>query len=781
MKIKLKILLAFAFVGVLSVLSTSIVIGWAGIDFGKKALENQVEKNLISIRELKKIQIETYFRQIEKQAITYSNDRMIINAMNEFKNGFAQYNSENNQDDYSQYRNDLKDYYQNEFNKNYRKLNGGHQLDINVLLKPLEDVSLALQHRFIVNNPHPLGSKDNLSNTGGYTQYEIAHDIYHDSFREFQKQFGYYDIFLVDAESGHIVYSVFKELDFATSLINGPYANSGIAEAFREANKLVDKDEVYLTDFDAYKPSYEYPASFIASPIFEGNKKTGILIFQMPIDTINEIMTNNQKWNEFGLGDSGETYLIGENYKMRSQGRFIIEDKTSYINMVESLDYPAEVVEAIKLKDTTIGLQSVKSEGAVEAIAGNTGYGIYPDYRGVNVLSAYAPINIKGLNWAIMSEIDEAEAFAPVAMFTRNVIYYSLIAAAILVFMACISGYFMGEYITRPIITMIQSIVMCADKVSQGKGDLTFRLNTSSKDEVSTLATAFNRFIENIQAVMREVDSASGRVADASQEMERVVMTTNEGIEKQFSETEQVATAMNEMSATVNDVAKSASNAANAASAADEKSKLGMDVVNDVITSINTLAKEVEQTAGVIQTLKSDTESIGTVLDVIRDIAEQTNLLALNAAIEAARAGEQGRGFAVVADEVRTLASRTQDSTEEIQSMIESLQARARQAGDVMDKSREYAGVTVEKASDAGNALQIISHEISNIDSLNAQIATAAEEQSTVSEEIDRNVSSISDIGKETANGARQVSESSRELAELADGLKARIGQFKVS
>ena len=780
MKIKTKITLAFICVGAVSVISTSLIIGWSSTDFGKKALEESAKNKLVSIREVKKTQIEDYFHFIENQVKTFSNDRMIIDAMQEFNRAFHQYPNELLDPDYDKYREGLKDYYTNQYLKEYKTVNNGASLDIDALIAQFDNESMSLQYRYIQDNPHPLGSKDELADTGGSTVYEMAHAKYHGHIRDYLKKFGYYDIFLVDSVSGKIVYSVFKELDYATSLLDGPYAESGIAEAFKEANKLDDQGSVYLTDFKPYAPSYEYPASFIASPIFEDGMKKGVLIFQMPIDSINSIMTSNGSWDSSGLGKSGETYLVGSDLKMRSQGRFIIEDKPGYIAMMKGLGYPESLINALNIKETTIGLQTVDSKGVKAALNGESGFDIFADYRNVPVLSAYSPVKINGMNWVIMSEIDEAEAFAPVTELIKNVLLYSLITVVCLLGLASFAGIMMARSISKPIVTMIAAVVNCVKDISQGNGDLTFRLDNSSKSELGELATAFNSFIENIQAIIREVATASIQVASAAEEMTMVITNTNEGVDRQVSETEQVATAMNEMTATAQDVARSASDAATAATEADEKSRSGLATVNVVIDSIHTLEAEVDKTSDVINTLKDDSESIGTVLDVIRDIADQTNLLALNAAIEAARAGEQGRGFAVVADEVRTLASRTQASTQEIQSMIENLQTRANEAGNVMANSCDYVSKTVENASHAGEALQAINSVITNIDSLNTQIATAAEEQTAVAEEINRSIVSISDVGRETTTGTEQISIASQDLAKLAVGLQSQVDQFKV-
>jgi methyl-accepting chemotaxis protein len=236
---------------------------------------------------------------------------------------------------------------------------------------------------------------------------------------------------------------------------------------------------------------------------------------------------------------------------------------------------------------------------------------------------------------------------------------------------------------------------------------------------------------------------------------------------------------MNEMTATVRDVAKNAELAAESAGEANALTQAGQGVVATTVTGIGALAQEIDGAAGTIQTVKEDSVKIGSVLDVIRGIAEQTNLLALNAAIEAARAGEQGRGFAVVADEVRTLASRTQGSTQEIQGMIKSLQSGTEQAVAVMESSRSKAQASVEQAHQAGASLTAISRAVNNISDMNAQIASAATEQESVSEEINRNITIISQVANESAQGAEQINAASQDLARLATELQSAVAQFK--
>ncbi len=352
----------------------------------------------------------------------------------------------------------------------------------------------------------------------------------------------------------------------------------------------------------------------------------------------------------------------------------------------------------------------------------------------------------------------------------------SLASGIAIALIVAISGVFISSTIT----VSIKDVVNSLEEMASGEGDLTRRLESKGSDEIGQLVTQFNNFVEKLQGIIGHIMGSTAQLAAAAEEMSEVSQSSNQSINQQQDEVNQVATAMNEMSATVLEVASNASHAAQAAQDASSQAGEGLGVVDHTISSINNLAGAVEEASGVINQLESDTDNIGVVLEVIRGISEQTNLLALNAAIEAARAGEQGRGFAVVADEVRTLASRTQQSTLEIQAMIESLQTGSTRAVAVMDKGREQAEVSVGHAQKAGESLNGITLAVSSISDMNTQIATAAEEQTAVAEEINQNIVNISQLGENTVSGAQQIHTASEELARLSNDLQVMLGQFKV-
>jgi methyl-accepting chemotaxis protein len=332
--------------------------------------------------------------------------------------------------------------------------------------------------------------------------------------------------------------------------------------------------------------------------------------------------------------------------------------------------------------------------------------------------------------------------------------------------------------LTRSIVRPLSAAVTAAEHVAQG--DLTRPIETHGNDEVSRLLKALAAMQQNLRETLQGISGSATQLATAADELNAVTLDSNQGVQQQNNEIEQAATAVNEMTSAVEEVARNAVSTSEATRQSSESAHQGQERVSETASAISSLANDVRSTGELVQSLANQSQDIGKVLDVIRAIAEQTNLLALNAAIEAARAGESGRGFAVVADEVRALAYRTQQSTQEIEQMVQGMRTGSSQALEAMNASASRAASTLVLAERAGEALHTITASVHQIHERNLVIASAAEEQAQVAREVDRNLVNIRDLSVRSAAGANQTSASSHELSQLANALQGMVGRFRV-
>lgn len=769
-KIKQQLIIAFIAIATVSILVSSILIGTNAISESEAAIKHQVEQKLVAARDLKKSQVEDYFNLINNQIKVASSSPWLINATGSLITAFFDYPLQSGE---KIEITAIEHYYNNEFNRVYKDRNDGKSADINKLLTNLSDNALPLQQDYIARNTNPLGSKDSLIKTDNNSTYDLLHQEYHPALRKYLKTYGFYDIFIVEPDSGHIVYSVFKELDFATSLLTGPYRNSGLAEAFNQGMKLKDSDDSVLIDFAPYVPSYSAAASFIASPIMRNGKRLGILIYQMPIDGINSIMTNKRSWKDTGFGESGETYLVGSDNLLRSQSRFLIEDKNGYLAAMKSQTDKATLAK-INATESAIGLQSVNNISTQQAGAGESGVSYLKDYRGEPVISAYTPITVQGHTWALLSEIDQKEAFFHLEELIDSIIFTTFITAIALILIMAGLGALFTRILVRPIETF-------SDKVTQitSQKDLTLRVSTEGDNEFSTLGVALNSMLDSLTTFTGNMRDSAKHLETNSSQLNQASMNAAEQVNQQNAEVNAAATATTELSASISEVAQSAEQAASQMRTTRDQVNNSMKVANETQTDIYKLQENMDSAIGAMTQLETESQGIGAVLDVIQNIAEQTNLLALNAAIEAARAGEQGRGFAVVADEVRTLASRTASSTGEIRTKIESLQKGVETALVSVQASQKNTQTSIKKVESTVSSMQEVTGYVDQVDQMNAHIATAAEEQSYVTEEINRNVLLIKDLSDTILQHATSITGLSDEVSAISVDIHQQVDQFK--
>lgn len=469
------------FVGILPI----SIIGLQSLSTADEIIVNQVSNQLSAVRTIKANEVKRYFERVNNQILTLSANPTVIEAAKALPKAYKRFPNEtaDSMPSIAVQKQRVIEYYQNQFGSQFNTING-ETVNVEEMYQNLNAESWALQYQYIAANPNNLGSKDALMYANDASEYSKIHKQVHPLLRNFLQKFGYYDIFIADPVSGDIVYSVFKELDYTTSLINGPYANTSIGDAFRKAQLLSEADQVVLADFQTYLPSYNAPASFMASPIFNGDKKVGILIFQMPIEDINAIMDERA-----GMGETGETYLVGADYLMRSDS-FL---EPEFHNVVSSFKNPNK--------------GQAKTKAVSKALAGETGAEIISDYNGNPVLSAYMPLNLGEFTWAVISEQDVAEAFAPANQLKTSILITAILCALGVIIIA----YYITKLISTPI-KQVMDVILAAEKT----GSFNKKVNYKSDDEIGQMANAFDGFLDSLSKMFRETNTVLADVSKAN-------------------------------------------------------------------------------------------------------------------------------------------------------------------------------------------------------------------------------------------------------------------------
>ena len=771
MSFKIRILLSI--VAAVLTASISVVVLIANISIAEldENIHNETQRDLIAKRESITAKIESYFSRIQRQIITLSANTQTEMASKAFITSFNTYEAERNDLLADNTNNSLQRYYNDEFGNKFSVLNG-KDIDTKPLYENLSNTTKLLQYDFISNNPSSLGEKDKLQLPDGNTSYANAHQRYHQDFRFFLEQFSYYDIFIVDSATGNIVYSVFKELDYATNLVNGPYAQTGIADAFNKAKNL-SKNETYISDFKHYVPSYDGEASFIASPIEIDGEQKAILIFQMPLAEINSIMTHNNDWKNKGFGESGETYLVGHDRTLLSESRFFLEDKQQYLAAIKQ-NFPT-TAKLVESHNSTIGIQSVKGLATESAFNGEKGFVVLDDYRGNSILSAYGPIHYGSHILALLSEVEEEEAYSAIRELSENIWRSAIIVILILIIISILLGYWLSVILTKPINTLGDEVT----KLNSGNADLSIVLKECGITEIDKVTQNFNSFLSMLKDIIDSIKINAESIAASSTQLSATTEKTNKSAYEQQTKSHEINESLSQFYYAIEEVAQNSVNASNQTSRAKENTEKNSERANLANNNIKQLVEEITQSTETLSHLQEKVDSINDVLNVITSIADQTNLLALNAAIEAARAGEHGRGFAVVADEVRQLATRTQQSTIEIQQNIGSLTAVADEAVNSMERASISAQDGIQLVDEVTASLDGLLVGIKELDQINITVASASEEQRYTCDSILQNMKQVEQSATELFSASTEVSSSSVTLSDISVDLQGKVARFK--
>ncbi len=671
-----------------------------------QALQNR----LISIRDLQKSRIEDYFTTIRNQLITLANDRMIIDATLAFNHAFKKYDSELDKIR-GTYLPTVVGYYQ-EFAAQYTQRNGT-EISTASLHNRLDNETLALQYTFLASSRNAKESDPLLKGT----DYGQTHQKFHSHIEKFTQRFEYENLFLVDAQSGKIIYSVNKQIDFATSLINGPHASSELAQLFMQANQATQRGTISTVDFTPYMPNFEQPAAFIASAIFNNDEKIGVLVLQLSKTRISAIINDNE------------------------------QSITTRLSKASGL-----------------------SEQPFSSLPVDSVFKATPDNDASELLSSSAPLAIPGLEWLITAESDRQEIMPNNIDLTDEFIFFALAVIIIsLLFLGTIQITY-SKLVTNPLNQLRKNI----EEIGCGF-DAIKQIDTSGGPEIVSLVGSLNTMLKRFQITQSNIEQSSTRLTNKTKQI--LTIASNADIPQPHVNNPTTTDAMEQLSMTTQEVTQNGAAACSAAQQANHAAKEGQTVINQTIDGIKQLESAVNESAQAISELDDESKQITLIVDSIKAIADQTNLLALNAAIEAARAGDHGRGFSIVADEVRTLAQRTQQSTGEINDMVTKIHHKTSHAVTVLDSSRRLASENTQLVINAKSSLDIVATAVEETTKMYQKMSDSMHQQMAISDEIIQSMSEPADASSHVIADIAAITTHYKELNMLVEELEKTINK----
>ncbi len=830
MNIRQKMLLGAAALTLIPVALTSLLLWQGASNLSAATVGGQVRTQLVSLRETKRIQVREELDERIKSVQVLAAQRSTIDAYKQFKASFYSAGAELSKTiEPAAATKNLNEYIGLYYNNEYAKRNPNAAPSLAGTVAALDANAIALQTVFAVDNPNPVGLKEQLDTPPIDFGYGRIHGQFHPGFEKAQKLSGYYDIFLIDPESDTVIYSVFKELDFATKLAgNSISAKSKLAEAYLKV-KQSKAGEAYLSDFAPYLASYDDQAAFVAVPIYEGVKQIGVLAMQYPIEKLTEIMAPDKSWKSIGLGDSGDVFLVGNDKLMRTNARYLQEDKAAFVTQLgDRLD--AKSKSLMEKKNTTIGLIKVDSEASRLALEGKDGAIEFIDYRGIASIGAFAPIKLLGLNWAIVAKINADEANAPIDELDRSSLLRAIIIALVVAVVAGLAVTFFLRRFLAPIAKLSDTVKRVAD------GQIEARAKLIEKDEIGDLGRAFDNLLDERIAALNKATEENERMnnsaigllqgvfqlsnkdltarapvtediigtvaASVNQLADEIgttltdvktvaqqVRTTSNSLQQQSDFVESAAkqerVSLDSMSETLsratqqlNDVALLSNTSSVTALKTAKATQAAQTAVDGTVRGMDALRESISETEKRFKRLGERSQEISSAVALVNTISERTHVLSLNASMQAATAGEAGRGFAVVAQEVQRLSDSSRQATAQISQLVSNIQAETNETLLTMNRLISDVVVQTELARLAGREMTQTQLATTELVNLVQQIAAFSEQQEAIASALQQNVLDINSSTTLTSSAIAQQSAATRTLVGYAGRLNEAVDQF---
>lgn len=835
MKLRQKMLLGSSLLAVLPVVVTSTLVSGVSTELAETSLIDQTRQQLTTIRELKREQVSGYLRLVTGQVQSFSADPDARAALTALAASFPDYAEQASagqaasRAQLAEWRAALEAFYAGAFSAELERR--AAEADAAALMEGLDDDALALQYHYLVANESPLGFKDELMAADDGSRYSTAHAVHHPVVRRFltdaRDTTGYEDVLLVN-QQGRVVYSVAKGPELGASLAEGALADSALGRVVREAAAAPSPNDIAFADFERYLPAFGEPAAFLASPVFDGPRRLGVLVVHLSADRLNGIMNSAEAWRRVGLRETGETYLVGVDGTLRNDSRFLVEARDRYLDRIRSAGVSPPIVESIARRNSSVLLQPVDTPATEGAFAGRSGFQSLTDYRGETVYSTFAPFSVHGVSWALVSQLDRDEALAPVAELRQSALGWSALVGLAILLLGGGAGLLFTRTVTRPVQHLEDTVRRLAE------GDDSARAHMSTGDELQTLGDAFdnllderiaqyqqaaweneqlnNSIIELLQAVAQlsekdltvkvpVTEDVTGPLADAINQMVSEIGTLLQDVRgtaeqagvasvrlkqqadqvkaiaaEEGDEVERMSSELDAAAQAMEQIAELAARCDRIAIETGETTATALQTVNTTVNGMGVIRELTHETEKRIKRLGERSQEISGIIDIINTLAERTHVLALNAAMQAAAAGESGRGFAVVADEVQRLAESSRDATAQISGLIRNIQVdtadtiatMGRTIGEVVEGSR--------MAEEAGQQMQRTRSTTTELLAAVKDIASGSQQQARVSSRLREAAGSVRQSTQNTRGKLDEQTQQTNRLVlhskRLMDGIK---------
>jgi len=778
MSLQKKLLLIIMALALLAAVTASVLISTAALRAGESLLSDQAQLRVEMISNSQEQRLTSYLSVIEQQVVNHAQSVQARRAVAGLGSAFRGYRLNavvRSLEDTDETVAELKEYFRSGYAQEYARLNPNQSFDFASYVDSLDKPSLVLQYYYLVDSAGSWTDKALVEEGEDRSRYSIAHREFNTALREFSQAYGFADLYYLDAQ-GNVVYSLNKLPDFGVSVEHPLLINTGLHQVFQQAIQLSSDRQAAFADFAPYPAALNLPSAFMAMPIYEVGETEPAGVFAIRLNThqIQQTLSNQQDRQALGLGDTGDTYLLNRSGVLLSSKREFDQNTSEFIARLTSLT--PDQANLVQQRNTLSGIVSLNSAAIQQALSGVSGVDLYSNALDQHVIGAFQPFDFGGERWALITEIAADEALAAVPELRKEVVSYAIGITLAVLALAFIAALLIARSLGRPVEELKGSI----QRIQQTR-DLTQQCPLQGKDEFGQISTALNRLLQDIAQSVTQVGKAAVVVHSSSSDLLRGSEASQQLLNQQTLRNQSAENLLSQLVSSAGEVSDQASTTHRLTQTANQEIDDSSQIIHRVIGEVQSMADGVSGAASTITQLAQEFDQIRHVLEVISQLAAQTNLLALNAAIEAARAGEHGRGFAVVADEVRGLAQRSHDATEQIQAIIDSLLGRTQKVESSMQTEQQRSVALASTAATAETALKTIGESLQAIVRANQDILTISTEQKGMTDQLASVLQEGFESARITQQQADENARSSESLGQVAQELKETATQWRVA